>query len=64
MKRMEHDWFKVYSWWDDATCKRCGLIETERERNLSASQSTELYATYWREGKSYGRTDPGCVERD
>lgn len=60
---MRHKWFVTFHN-DEQECARCGLVETEHERNLSASQSTELYSTYWLDGVSFGRTDPGCVEKD
>lgn len=63
MSKMEHDWYRPNTW-SDASCNRCGCWELEHQRGLPASQSIELYAIYWRDGKSHGRVDPGCVERD
>jgi hypothetical protein len=63
MSKMPHDWQGVRFLHDECWCKRCGLRQIEHERNLSASQSTHLYVTFWRDGKSLDY-DPGCVERD
>lgn len=62
MTHVEHDWVKNHSWSDQRWCRRCGLYEIERERNLP-SQSTHLYVAYWRDGKSLPY-DPGCCERE